>query len=109
MSADKTQMNPWQVCLDPKTLRPTGKTLEELGELVAVLARVIIQGVDEVDPGSGRTNRVRLEDELADVLAQCCRLIETLGLNRGTIMTRVAEKDRQMAEWDSLYPLRYPD
>lgn len=102
------KMNPWQVCQDPKTLRRTGKSLEELGELIAVLARVIIQGIDEVDPGSGKTNRVRLENETADVLVQCHRTIEALGLNRPRIELRCTEKDRQMIEWESLYPHRPP-
>lgn len=100
---EQIKMNPWQVCQDPKVLRRTGKSLEELGELIAVLARVIIQGIDEVDPGSGKTNRIRLENESADVLVQCRQTIEALALDRTRIEARVAEKDRQMVAWESLY------
>jgi NTP pyrophosphatase (non-canonical NTP hydrolase) len=84
-------------------LRRMGKFLEELGELQAVAARVIIQGIDEVDPGSGVVNRERLEKEIADVMAQCLTTIDTLSLDEDAIHVRVNEKMRQKAEWESLF------
>jgi hypothetical protein len=46
-------MNLWKPDDNPRQARRIGKTLEELGELTAVLARISIQGMDAVDPASG--------------------------------------------------------
>lgn len=96
-------MSPWQIETDPLRVRRLGKTLEEINELGAVLARCTIQGIDEIDPSSGKTNRQRLEEETADVLAQIVCNIEALALNRPAIHARRDEKIRQMVEWESIY------
>jgi hypothetical protein len=46
-----------------------GKLAEELGELQSAVARCIIQGVDEVHPETGKSNRQWIEEEFADVVA----------------------------------------
>jgi NTP pyrophosphatase (non-canonical NTP hydrolase) len=81
-----------------------GKLLEECGELVAVAARCIIQGIDEVDPSSNRLNNARLSDEVADVLAQCSTTVKALGLDAAAIARRVAKKEADMAEWEAMFP-----
>lgn len=96
-------MNKWQVTTDPLMLRRMGKTGEELGELQNVVSRIIIQGIDEIDPGTGKTNRQRLIDETADVLAQCYVNMAALGLPESEINARVDTKVGLMAEWESLY------
>lgn len=96
-------MSKWIPITDLRLLRRFGKLAEELAELQSVVARCIIQGVDEVDPSSGRTNRERITDEVADVLAQCDLTISELGLDFAAIRARVHEKKRQMAEWESLF------
>lgn len=63
-------MNPWKPDDNQQQARRIGKTLEELAELSAVLARISIQGIDAIDPSSGKTNRQRMWEETADVLAQ---------------------------------------
>ena len=46
------------------------KTLgEEAGELASACCRILIQGINESDPGTGKVNRQRLLDEIADVRA----------------------------------------
>lgn len=82
--------------------RRIGKTLEELGELTAVLGRCAIQGIESIDPSSGESNRYRLEKEIADVMAQCEETINVLNLNFAFIGLRIVEKMRQMEEWELL-------
>lgn len=105
-------MSPWHVTADPVLLRHMGKLLEELGELQAVAARVIIQGLDEIDPGSGQVNRYRLTCELADVSAQVNGAVQALKLDAAFIAGRVKQKEHNMAEWAALVdpaPTSRPD
>lgn len=93
----------WTPTTNLMMLRRMGKLQEELGELSAVAARCIIQGIDEVDPGSGRLNRDRLIDEIADVIAQCEVTIDALKLTGHRIVDRIEEKTRQMQEWEAMF------
>lgn len=93
----------WTPTTNLMMLRRMGKLGEELAELSVVTNRCIIQGIDEIDPGSGIVNRERLEKELADVLAQCNVTIEKLGLNQEFIKARTEDKIEQMAEWEAMF------
>ena len=84
-------------------LRRMGKLGEELAELSVVTNRCIIQGIDEIDPASGKVNRLRLEHEIADVLAQCWTTIETLKLDVPAICQRKEYKMDQMREWEAMF------
>lgn len=95
-------MSPWNVQTDSFLIRRMGKTGEECAELSAVTSRIIIQGMDEIDPTSGRFNSNRLVDEMADVLAQIECNIKAFGLNREFIAQKVAEKIAQMDEWEEV-------
>lgn len=99
------KMNPWVPDDNPHQARRVGKTLEEAGELVGVLGRITIQGMDSIDPSSGKTNRQRLLEETADVMAQCeCNLWAMFTSEERTfIHERALEKRRQMAEWEEHY------
>lgn len=97
-------MNKWEVTTDPRILRRVGKTGEELCEAGAVVCRIVIQGIDEVDPSSGKTNRQRLTEELADVRAQIDLTIDELRLDRVAIADRVTAKKRQMTQWEAHFP-----
>lgn len=92
----------WLPTTDSKELRVLGKALEETGELVNVLARCIIQGIDEIDPGSGKRNRERLLNEVADVMTQLLRVQEHYGLSEYAIEDRINFKTACMQEWDRL-------
>lgn len=98
-----SKMSKWTPTTDLLMLRRMGKLTEELGELLSVAARCVIQGIDEVDPGSGKVNRIRLEHEIADVMAQCRVTVEALDLDADFINLRDLEKQRQMAEWEALF------
>lgn len=94
----------WVPDADPKQARRIGKSLEELGELVAVLGRISIQGIDAIDPASGKSNRQRLEEESADVYAQLdCNLV-ALGMDQAKLWERRKLKVAAMAEWEITEP-----
>lgn len=97
------EMSKWVPTTDLMMLRRMGKLLEEMHELGAVAARCIIQGIDEVDPGSGVVNRERLWREVADVYAQLDETVVRLGLNVDDIEARCAEKRGQMQEWEAMF------
>lgn len=97
----RPKMNPWFPTTDPASLRRLGKLSEELAELQAVVARIIIQGIDGTDPASGQTNRQRLQNEIADVYAQLSLAVMMFKFDTFMIDMRSKEKIRQMAEWEA--------
>lgn len=96
-----TRMAPWKVTTDPMILRRVGKTGEEVSELGAVCARIVIQGIDEIDPNSGESNRKRFVDELADVQAQINVSRKALAIDPEYFDARVARKEGNMEDWES--------
>jgi hypothetical protein len=94
----------WTPTTDLMTLRRAGKFVEEGGEALAVVARLIIQGIDEIDPGSGKVNRQRLMEELADLRAQIECSVLAFELDQEYMSRRTAEKMRLMAEWEAMLP-----
>lgn len=96
-------MSKWVPTTDLMILRRMGKLQEEIHELGVVASRCIIQGIDEVDPGSGKVNRERLWREVADVYAQLDETVARLGLSVASIEARRAEKRGYMQEWESMF------
>lgn len=95
-------MSPWKPERDPVILRRMGKTGEEAAELLKVTNRVVIQGIDGIDPASGKSNRQMLLEETADLMAQCRINIAYFGLDEAAIQARIATKTAQMYEWEEL-------
>lgn len=93
-------MQKWEPDNNPRQARRVGKTMEELAELTNVLARISIQGLDAIDPGTGLTNRERMYHETADVLAQLQCNIDFFGMDMTRLDERMARKVRQMGEWE---------
>lgn len=93
-------MNPWIPDNNPHQARRIGKTLEEVGELAAVLARISIQGLDAIDPSSGKTNRQRFIDETADVIAQINCNFRAFDMPADEIDERVQMKEASMDAWE---------
>ena len=77
--------------------------VSELGRLGHVAARVIIQGVDEIDPGTGVTNRIRLRTAVARTERAARWAVFACGLDVGAIEARAAHKVELMHEWEALY------
>jgi hypothetical protein len=75
-----------------------GKTIEELGELTAALARAQIQGVDEVHPVTGKSNRVWIEEEIQDVL----NMIDFCPRANRTSEDRIASRQRRQRKFQHI-------
>lgn len=63
------KISPWIPEQDRIQLAVLSKLSEEASELAGRAARCIMQGVDEFDPDTNRTNIDELQREIADVLA----------------------------------------
>lgn len=63
------QITCWLPEQDRIRLAILGKLAEECNELAGRAARCIVQGIDERDPATGRTNREEMAREIADVYA----------------------------------------
>jgi hypothetical protein len=95
-------LNPWQPERDPVRLAVLGKLAEELGEAGAIVARCIIQGIDESEPVTKVANREALTKELADVWATGTMAIELFGLSSADIARRVERKIQHLRAWHKL-------
>lgn len=69
------QISPWMPEQDRLRLAVLTKLAEECNELGGRAVRCIAQGIDELDPKTGRSNRDELRREIADVKA-CIRTTE---------------------------------
>jgi len=97
------KMSKWVPTTDLMMLRRMGKLMEEMNELGAVAARCIIQGIDEVDPGTDMVNRERLWQEVADVYAQLDETVGRLKLDTIMIENRRATKRGYMQQWEEMF------
>jgi len=78
----------------------------EMHELGVVLNRCIIQGIDEADPKTGKVNREAMQDEIADVIAQCEINIDYFKLDAAKIIERIEMKKSLMVEWEAMFDER---
>jgi hypothetical protein len=93
------EYNPWKPMSCPKEIKTIGKCQEECGELQAALSRCLIQGIDEVEPVTGKINRDWLEDELADVMATTQLVIKRFKLDEDKMIDRVTIKLPKLRKW----------
>jgi NTP pyrophosphatase (non-canonical NTP hydrolase) len=97
----------WIPLSDPGDLAAFGKLQEELGELVSIIGRIQCQGLEGIDPDTGKSNRKALEDELADVKAMCFLVINRFNLDFTHIITRREAKIDYTRVWlDTLDKLK---
>jgi NTP pyrophosphatase (non-canonical NTP hydrolase) len=94
-------MQKWEPDDNPHQTRRTNKSIEELAELIIVLARINLQGMNGVDPASGKTNRQRLHEETGDVHAQTSCNALAFDMDVEGLGVRVREKVRMMGEWEA--------
>lgn len=81
-----------------------GKHVEELGECVAILGRVICQGIAGTDPDTGELNLHALEKEVADVAAMAKLTCDRFGLNKDEMAKRAARKIEMKQKWHAMLP-----
>lgn len=96
------RLNPWHPITDAVDLKHLGKLSEEVNELGAAVSRVIIQGIDEVEPVTKKSNRLWLEEEIADVLANIALVSERFDLNSDFIARRVYDKKTRLRTWHEM-------
>ena len=94
-----TAYNPWRPMTDPRDLKTMGKLLEELGELTAAASRCLIQGIDEVEPITGKSNHLWLSEELADVMANAALVCERFSVDLDFIQDRSESKIVRLRGW----------
>lgn len=91
--------NPWHPITNQLTLKHLGKLGEECNELGAAIFRCIIQGIDEVEPETGKPNRIWLQEEIADVEANLKLVKGHLELDEGAINERMRRKIAHLMGW----------
>lgn len=96
------EMNPWHPISNSVDLKHLGKLTEELGEASSAVSRCIIQGIEEVEPVTGKSNRQWLEEELADVIAGIHLTVIHFKLNQELIKERVNRKKNQLRSWHKM-------
>lgn len=92
---------PWHPMSDPVDLKILGKALEELGELSSAISRCLIQGIDELEPTTGKPNRQWLKEEIVDVMVNI-RLIDErfmLDLMDDEGLARFEHKEAELRLW----------
>ena len=99
---ENTQYSPWMPITDIRTLRVLGKAAEETAELNKALARAIIQGLDGIDPHTGKDNKTAILEEIVDVFVSTELVVDLLDpdLRCSVWMTeRQHNKFRKLKEW----------
>lgn len=99
MKQREDEYAPWHPMNDPVDLKHMGKLIEECGELAAIAARCMIQGVDGSDPDSGKPNRQALMEEIADVIANIKLCSKRFDIYQEHVEERVENKMRRLAAW----------
>lgn len=87
---------------EPNTInhQALGKLAEEAAELAKTCIRALIQGLDETNPATGRSNREEIADEIADVTAATIFVDNVTGIGYDTNRTRA--KLDGFKEWTAL-------
>lgn len=89
----------WEPMQKSSDLAAIGKLGEECGELSTIISRCIIQGIDGLDPDTGKPNREALQDEIADVIALGYLNIRHFGLDIISLSVRVDKKQKMKQAW----------
>lgn len=96
---DPTGISPWFPMDKLNDVRVAGKLLEELGECTSATARCLIQGLDGLEPVTGKPNRTWLEEEIADARATMQHAIMQFDLDENRIRLRERDKSRKLQRW----------
>ena len=89
----------WQPITNKADLAVLGKLGEEVCEAGGKICRAIIQGMLEADPGTGKINKIAIEDELADIEAMIMHAVEHFNMDLTRMRERRIKKYRYKAPW----------
>lgn len=98
----KDDPTPWVPMSKPIDLKHLGKLGEECGELISAKDRCPIQGINEYEPITKKSNKEWLEDELADVRANSELVIEHFNLDQARIDQRTERKKFYLRRWHEM-------
>lgn len=93
---------PWMPITDVRTLRILGKAAEEAAELCKALNRAIIQGLDGIDPHTGKSNITAILEEVVDTQVTVDRVTDMLELTDEQLdwmVGRWERKTKNLKEW----------
>ena len=99
---DENPPSPWRPEQDLIRLAVLGKLSEELAEAGAIVARCLIQGIDESEPVTRQHNSAALANELADVRATSEMAVNLFGLDGATMQARTDRKQRHLQRWHEM-------
>lgn len=99
---DIKQPSLWIPMTDPIDLAHIGKLGEEAAELASICHRIVIQGIDGIDPDNHKFNLDALKDEIADVYAMAGLCIARFKLNVDAIQLRERRKKTMKRTWFEL-------
>lgn len=99
MEDDTTPVSTWMPLTDPVDLAHIGKLAEECAELSKICARIIIQGLDGVDPETGVPNMEALWKEIADVSAMSQFCVNRYQFDMELIIERALRKQQHKRAW----------
>jgi NTP pyrophosphatase (non-canonical NTP hydrolase) len=99
----------WQPITNSVDLAVLGKLGEEVGELTSAISRCLIQGMDGIDPDTGKINSAALEDEIADVKALMLAAVQRFQLNTERIDVRRKRKYNFKLAWFKNLAKRHKD
>lgn len=102
MLATHAFVSPWVPMCEPIDIKHIGKMIEEFCECGAALARSLIQGIDEVEPTTKKPNRQWLQEEIADVLANCQLVVAHFDLDKDAIRERRDRKKVRLSAWHKM-------
>lgn len=102
MDKSDVKLNPWHPITNAVDIKTIGKFIEELGECISACARMLIQGIDEKEPVTGKINRNWTEEEIGDILAGADLVIERYKLDVHKIQSRRELKKKRLREWHKM-------
>ncbi len=102
MSEGTERPSKWVPPTNLVDLAHLGKHLEELGECVAMLGRIVCQGIEGIDPDTTEPNRVALEKEIADVAAMAKLTADRFGLDKESMNARALRKVAMKQAWHAM-------
>jgi len=99
VKGNEQEYAPWHPITNTVALKTLGKLGEEAGELSTIICRAIIQGLNGIDPRTGKTNFVLIQEEMADVIANMQLVGELIGADDVSIHERAEYKIGKLRTW----------